>query len=367
MPLVEEVKGYEFKGRTPAGRCIVEEHGNEGKLSVWVQDLKPQVKYGVFLIFAKEREYIGFPMGSIEVGEKGKGELKCDIAEVSGFAIKDVTAAAIIATDAAGVVSPLCGYQKEFVTWRFGFKIWEPHVATTRPTVEAKDAVESLPEKIAKPNRNDEDVIKEAPVSPEAIPPSIEERPPPECTENMQSADTVQAETVASADDPVESGICSDECPQAPAGCTSETGLPDNLPPSSHERIVPPLCDATPEPCETRQSILQLLESIFNANTPFKPFAKQKDNLNWVRCAEANQMPLPSDNPHLMSEPFMLTAWADHEHFILGISETNPTQYVIGIPGKYSQDVQPHAQRLGFNQFKSCKNNTGYWLMTVDF
>ena len=66
----------------------------------------------------------------------------------------------------------------------------------------------------------------------------------------------------------------------------------------------------------------------------------------------------------------MLTAWADHEHFILGISESN--QYAIGIAGAYSKEHENHAQRLGFTQFVGLKKDpprtgdNGYWLMIVD-
>ena len=126
MPLAEESKGYDFKGRTPTGRCIVEERGNMGKLSLLVQDLKPQTKYGIYLIFTENRNHVGLCMGPLDVDTKGKAEIRRDITDLHNFALKEIVAVAVIATDsgATGVVSPLCGYKDNVVAWRHGFEVY---------------------------------------------------------------------------------------------------------------------------------------------------------------------------------------------------------------------------------------------------
>jgi len=323
MPLAEEAKGYDFNGRTPAGRCIVEARGTMGKLSLWAQDLKPQTKYGIYLVFVENRRHVGLHMGPLDVDTKGKAEIRRDIAELHSFALKDIVAVAVIATDAIGVVSPLCGYKDKPVTWRHGFVVYTAH--KEEPPMEIPVALMEPPEP------------KELPEEEEATEPPVEEpTEPPELPEEEEATEPPMEEPL----------------PTAPRATR------------------PPATTQTPPP-PTSQNTALLIESIFNANPIFEPFTSQDDNFKWVKCTELAQIPLPPDIPHLMTEPFMQAAWADHEHFILGVSEDN--QYIIGIPGHYTQTNLQQAKQLGFTQFRGTKKDrpkfgdSGYWLMHVSF
>jgi len=344
MPLISEATGYDFKGKTPAGRCILENRSNTGKLSLWVQDLKPETKYSIYIIFAEARQHVGFLMGQLDVDGKGKAEFRRDISsgDVHNFMLKEVVSVAVIATNATGVVSPLCGYNDAQVSWRHTFRVWkkaEPVLAAEELPPElpiSEDSVAAKPEKLHEeliPNPVEEDVV----LPHEAVTP-------------------VHEEVVPINDDEVE---------------------PLFQDPEPVQVISPPLAtrpSTAMSPKNLGQSdTIQLLESIFNANTPCKPFTNQACNVKWVRCNQAEQMPLPSNRPHLMSEPFMLAAWADHEHFILGIAaDCNPPQYVIGIPGTYTPEGNVAAERLGFTEFKCPKKDPpstgddGYWLMSIN-
>ncbi|MCL2287053.1 MAG: DUF6128 domain-containing protein [Firmicutes bacterium] len=280
MPLLNEAKGYDFKGLPPTGRCILEERGNTGKLKMWVQDLRPETKYEIYLVFEQERQHIGLCIGQFDVGTKGRAELRRDILpeDLHNFILKEIVAVAVIAADADSIVSPLCGYRNAQVPWRHNFRVWE------------KDAIA-----------------------------------PPRATKPLSTATF-------------------------------------------------PSCEASepPQSSNSPTDTLQLIEAIFNTNSPIEPLKKQNREIKWARCNSYGQIPLPQDRPHLMSEPFMLTAWADHEHFILGITTDDPAQYVIGIPGIFSPERNTAAKRLGFSQFKSHTKerhrtgDEGYWLMYVD-
>jgi len=339
MPLAEESKGYDFKGRTPAGRCIVEERGNTGKLSLWVQDLKPQVKYEVFLIFAENRRHVGLNAGLLDVDAKGKAEIRRDIAELHTLVLKEIVAVAVIAAGQSGVVSPLCGYRDEQVAWRHGFQIY-------------KAGQSEEPVKQAEP---EPPVIEPDPPVPEPELPAVEPEPliiepePP-----VPEPDIFESEAELPAPEP--EPIIQPELEPEPE---FEPVPPLPSPPRA---ILPTTTELPPPP--TSQNTTMLIESIFNANTSFKPFQNQEDDIKWVRCSELNQMPLPPDLPHLMTEPFMQAAWADHEHFILGVSEAG--QYIIGMAGIYTQENRKQAKQLGFSQFRSAGDG-GYWLMFVDF
>ena len=345
MPLIQEAKGYEFKGRPPTGRCIVEERSNTGKLSVWVQDLMPETKYSIYLIFPQAQQYLGLHMGLLDVDAKGKAEFRQEIEHLHNFALKEMTAVAIVAADAAGMVSPLCGYRSTPVSWRHNFSVWKKEAPATAPpmpapVVEKTQTIEPEPLPV---ETEPQAVLEEPTPVIEAEPPHMEIEPLP-----------IEPEP-------------SVETPSPPPSPPRAAKPPSFAAPSPDTSL------EAPDPHHVRTSTIQLIEAIFNANTPCEPFATQENEINWVRCNRPEQMPLPNDSPHLMSEPFMQAAWADHEHFILGITiGTEPAQYVIGIPGTYTQGNKAIAKRLGFSKFKCMKKDRpgigseGYWLMFVD-
>ncbi|MCL1788698.1 MAG: hypothetical protein FWG38_11990 [Defluviitaleaceae bacterium] len=313
MPLNQDAKGYDFKGRMPAGRCIIEERGDGGKLSVWAQDLKPETAYGVWLVFAHQHEYVGLPMGALDVDPRGKAEFKREICPDSlhNFTLSKVAAVAVLVKDAPGVASPLCGYRGAQVDWQRRFRVWEKEAENEAPT--------------------------EAPTESE----------PPECP-------------------PLESPL-----PEAPPEIPPETPSAET-PPTPPRATKPKGLTAAiaegPKAPEAEPCVAHLVAAIFDANAPCQPFDLPGHPIKWARCHLAEQMPLPSALPHLMNEPFMQAAWADHEHFLLGIGEDG-AQYVIGIPGKSTPTLDATAKSLGFTAFASATpdSNDGYWLMFIDF
>jgi len=186
MPFVNETKGYEFKGRTPAGRCVLESRKGMGKLSVLVQDLKPEVNYGVYLVFAEERRHVGFAMGKFAVNANGKGEFRKDISQESlhNFALAEVVAVAVLDEKAASTASPLCGYKNEAVSWRHSFKIWEkPAPVVPEPAVIEPEPVKNEPVPIVvesePPEMVEEPVLAEPPeLEPPAPFPPLPTTPP---------------------------------------------------------------------------------------------------------------------------------------------------------------------------------------------
>jgi len=107
IPLENEAAGYDFKGRTPAGRCLAENRNGIGKITIWAQDIRPLVRYSVYLIFCDEGKYAGVQIGSLNADEKGKAEIRKDIesAALFGFALSLVGFSEIIA-----YVFPIIGY-----------------------------------------------------------------------------------------------------------------------------------------------------------------------------------------------------------------------------------------------------------------
>ena len=158
MPLMHEASGYEFKGRAPTGRSVVEARAGTGKLSVWVQDLKPETKYGIYIIFAQERRHVGLHVGQLIVDANGKTELRKEIS-FEHFTLNEFVAVAIIATDAQGVVSPLCGYRTEQISWRHSFSVFSKDAPViSKPAAEEPLRIEK-PATIEPPPTIEEEVL----------------------------------------------------------------------------------------------------------------------------------------------------------------------------------------------------------------
>ena len=143
MPMECEATGYGLKGRTPAGRCLVENRYGEGKITIWAQDIRPETRYSIYIIFPDERRFVGVFLGNVNACEKGKIENRQTWDKIMGgkFVLEDFVAVAIVADATDAVISPLCGYRERPVSWRGNFHIAveeeapEPEVTTPEPEV----------------------------------------------------------------------------------------------------------------------------------------------------------------------------------------------------------------------------------------
>jgi len=171
MPMICEAKGYGFKGRQPAGRCIVEGRNQSNKLTVWAQDLKAETVYGAYLLFAEKGRYAGIKIGALSVDEKGKGELRREFTseDLYGFQLTDIAAIAVLAGGTTGAVSPLCGYRDAPFSWRHGFFEFAKPLP---PATESKPP--PIPQSEAPPAEEiSESLVVEAPIE-ESKPPIAE-------------------------------------------------------------------------------------------------------------------------------------------------------------------------------------------------
>ena len=392
MPLESEAAGYDFRGKTPSGRCIVEERGGAGKLTCWVQDLRPEIRYIVNLIFVHGGQHIGVPIGPLDVNEKGKADSRwyIDDSQLGSFDLKTVMAVALIVADASGVVAPLCGYRDKPTAWRRSFIV---HGASVDPEVTPKPehkpepvqpapepapelppepmimhepAPESEPEPVIVYEPEPEPVtVPELPLEKEIKPEPMSSRKHEAVVEPLYETELV-AESVATPDPP----------PPAPAPARKPSGAK----PASRATIAKDFRTALQELNEetlrqspTRQENIQALNDIFAANESVSPFNTQSRETKWVRISLTDSVPLPYNRPRLLESQFVRAAYLAHGHLILGMTtDGTPAQYIIGVPGEYSPDLRPQAKRLGFSQFKSNENeppkrgNNGYWLMFID-
>jgi len=438
--MISEANGYGHKGRRPAGRSIVEERGHNGKLTVWVQDMRTETRYSVFMVFQDGRRYAGVAMGNLAVDEKGKGELRREFEheELGSFILADVVAVAVIAKDSAGVVSPLCGYKDEPVSWRHGFyeysvtakvvnvkheaapvHVETPPVAKVLPSATEVTAVEEVVED--RLLAEEADMLQKKPVAQVAVntPPPMHDFAPEDEMPEKSAAPAVTAKVPESIS--TEPATTTNESPELTTTISME--LPGPITPLATEtpeptttetpRPTPPAVPTSPSPAPqqgytppydpapvtqhtkaTKKEIAesfrmaldqlhadtiqrstpapQSLEELFAIKECVTPFKRQSRKTTWVKFDLSDQVPPPTNKPHLFKDPFIQAALAKHGHLLLGMTVApGAKHYIIGVPDNPTQDSRQKARRLGFTQFKRHddsnpkKDEPGYWLMFI--
>ena len=421
MPLENEAAGYDFKGRTPAGRCIVEIRDGTAKLSVLTQDIRAETRYGVYLIFPENGRYAGVSMGSLNADQKGKAEMRKDIesSALGSFKLDDLAVVAVIdSSNTTTVASPLCGYRDRPISWRGNFYIpsvekdeiknetvhksisTEPQLNVNiteeiipEPEIETVPEAETVPEVEcqSEPEIIPEDNIVEniepdieMDIEPETITvPQVEAVPEVETAQEDVTAPEVETtheietvkETVVAPEDvtaPEPEPEISPPCEDAPCAKKPKSAKPARRAiAQDFFESLNELNNVTLANSPGRTENILAIESIFNSKEFITPFEKQNRKIKWVQLTISDPVPLPNNRPLLLEESFVRAAYANYGHLILGVT-TDGVEYVIGVPGEYTPDMRPHAKRLGFTKFKTNANSTpkpgdlGYWLMFIN-
>lgn len=380
ISMVCEAKGYEYKGKPPAGRCIIEARNGAGKLSVWAQDLKPETLYACFLLFPDGTRYAGVSMGSLPVDVRGKAETRyeCDADNIngSGFSLSACVAVAVMAVRAAEPTATLCGYRDAVISWKRAFyEVGKKAALTALPPVVASPPVETAPAEAPLAAEAEEAVVVDLDVSVTAVP----ETPYNDVETPMASVNETTPDDAAATDLPADMDV-ETQAVFAPnkteeTASSPETIASDSLTEMAHQfhMALERLHGETNAACELTETVEQALTVLFEENIPMHPFRKQNRSVKWVRVAPKDKVPLPLDATGLYDDPFILAAYRQYNHLVLGVTtDTGRRQYILGVPGMYAPEQRPQAVRLGFSQFKCCddtrvaRGEYGYWLMFMN-
>ncbi len=148
----QDNRGYGFRGREPFGRCIIESRGDQGKLWLYAQDLKPQVSYKAYLVSSDSSG--GVLLDSLTVDERGRGELRyafdpSDVAN-TGMPISEFNVVVVLTPVQNDIICPLVGYRDNVVMWKPKFEILNPRpsMAKEEPPNEIIEAGQPASESI---------------------------------------------------------------------------------------------------------------------------------------------------------------------------------------------------------------------------
>jgi len=419
--MISEANGYGNKGRRPAGRSIVEERSHNCKLTVWAQDLRAETLYSIYMLFEDGGRYAGVPMGTLSVDEKGKAEVRREFEheELGSFNLSDIVAVAVMVKGASGIISPLCGYKGDMVTWRHLFYEYKRATAATRHE-ETPARVDAHMQAGVPETPNSTNIVAELPQIPHIsdtppvadMPPVLDSAPTP-TVDTVPIAEVTPATDTASAENNHHKSNITEECPpterRSEPSENHQNSTPDNIPegetpPPLNENTPPlqdewqmsppqnpeePTYDPTPIRQHTqaqkpkseiaksfRQALDQLhadtiqrsappteppphpLEAIFANKKRVTPFQKQSRKTHWIEFNLSDQVPPPTNRPNLFKDSFIKKALEEYGHLILGMT-AGPGQkrYIIGVPDNPSPESRQRARRLGFTQFKRCEES----------
>jgi len=415
MPLACETTGYEYKGKTPAGRCLLESRSGEGKLLLWAQDLKPEALYRVYLIFPEGGTFVGIPLSGLTVKSNGKAELRHSFnpADIEGYGrnIENCSIVAILV--APGTSTPLCGYRDTPIAWRKTFKKLEKAPVEAKPVKESpkppppppvilpdeekykRDEQQAKAENKQKDEPDHKDKITSKPkaeskADDSKAEPKTKQKPEqkakskvvsktmaeitPEELEALTSKGEVitlevtsseqstklHTETESAVNKANKENISKDESPPPEKTEASSEGVreatisPERLPEGPFDYF------------EVKAAFEAEVEEIMRSHTRMYPFRKQKRSVHWARISLDEDLTLPEYANELLNTPFVVKAYRQYSHLLLGkTSDDGPKRYYIGVPSIY----EPADKIIGFRQFKSCENETpvpgdyGYWLI----
>jgi len=374
VALSADAAGYEFKGRKPAGRCVLETQHNTCKILVNVQDLRPMVRYGVYLIFADAQRYAGIHVGTLTVDEKGKADMRreLDTKQLHGYTPQNAAVVAVITTKGNHLESPLSGYPRETVAWRKTFydittqPLPKPAEAESKKNHDAIAPPESPPAAEQPPATEPPPQTTESNSPPiiEEAPPIIEETLPPPETASMPAPEPeplVASITKLEPDDIFE--CKADEVPSA--------AIPPTPPPTIEE---PTDIEFIPEPPRLPRKITPYITTdTFSALRSMTPFSLgDDDGVQWARFTADDCLPAPHGNVGFFDALFVVESYECYAHFILGeVTDREITGYVLGVPGVYDGEAALRAKELGLTEFRCydpippTPGEFGYWLMGI--
>ena len=420
MPLENEADGYGFKGREPAGRCIIENRGGAAKISLWAQDIRPQIKYNTILIFeTNEKKFSGVTVANFFADEKGKAEIRKDIENIFEFSLAEVVAVAVAVENSAAIIAPLCGYRDKKVSWKKDFsravravravpapvfeevssEIMRRHEneknssrAVPAPNVEevstkitqrheneknssgdeeiisSNENNSSHDEKIIPSNENnsssDEKIISSEennfPRDEKIIPSEENNFAHDEKIISSEENNFARDEKIISSE---ENNSARDEkiIPDGEKIHTEAQNASKNKPPRAKKP------KPTKRQMQPSSEILPAIEQIFATKQHFQPFADMNDGNNFASSADKNhetvwtRLTISDAVPLPENSPRLLEepfVRAAYANFehLILGLAADKSHYILGVPCEFSAEFRLTAKRLGFSKFKTPAN-----------
>ncbi len=345
LTLLPDGGDYGHLGHRPVGRCVLEFSGYNLKLTVWIQNLRPGITYRLCLVFFENGEYKGQNIDLFTTDNLGKKRLfnNIDIRQLYDMTPDKLALIAITADFSGTLVTPLVAYKADAPNWKKQFMYLDSQPAMA--------SANEMPEHIQLPEDESEEIAPEMSTAPEPMP-APEQMPNPEPAVMSKPINVLRSEKQQQLLETAKR--LRDELIELARLDGTDDFLPDDF-----------------------EAMSQLDNMFFEASTTstnrsIKPFTKQSKPIQWIRISLTDAKHLPIDYKAFSGNGFVISAYNEYNHFILG-RDTNgfSRQYILGIPGIYSTQRKTYCIKLGFTQFKCCDDISpthgefGYWLKSI--
>lgn len=388
--LREDNPTYAKAGRSALGKCVIERIGRGGRVSIYVQDLKPQVQYRLYLIRSGEdKSYAAF-MGPLEIGAKNRCdarfEFDADDVGGHGFPVEEFDVAAVF-VEGAGNEHEKHAFTTPLVGYKNGYAAFAGNLCF--------EAAETDARKIETPETQIVDNIDINNTAPEET--EFVKSEEPSVNDSQKHVYGINFEQAALPDGSKMEEAAEQQ--EEPTGISfvpfDETRANDDIQRNFRvmaERINRELDELKTISLKTETAgNTNILESaaipatapyienreiftaadVFTHNTPMSPFGADDKETEWVRFSPREcallQMPAMDYETNL----FIAAGHYRFNHLILGKNRSDGAErFILGVPDSYCSEDRRHAEKLGFSSFRACGGENapgayGYWLMHV--
>jgi len=349
--LKEDTHGYGAEGRAPQGRCVIEARGSTGRVSVYVQDLKPMMPYKALLVKRGDDKSYGVSLGSVEVGANRRCEVSFDINTDNvggfGFPVEQYDTVAVIVNDGR-VHIPLSDSRGNDGRWKSNLVMEAPE----RQEPEQEDVVTQAVEIPDPEDKDAESEEAETVVSDDAdaVMPFVSMA---EYKEPVIYEEAVQTEDIP--EEVVEEAEPSNKMVENPHETFKEIIHKLNKELSELAEIAAP----------TEIDALQY-EALENTPSPF-----DGDQSGWKHITMHDFALLPINMFDYEQKAIISAAFYKHGPLIITDAPENAQgKYILGVPGIFSPEDSKGYRQLGFFTFRG-KDGTsgpgaeGYWLKEI--
>ena len=400
VTLKQDRQDYSIDGRKCMGRCVIETRGSMGKLSIYVQGLKPEVIYKLYLIATERDKSKGLPVAIVPVHTKGKGELRFEFnAENVGgsnMSVSDFSAITIIVPSENGVLPVLTGFMEDEISWKNNFVDITKEDSRTISAAEkpANTNIEIETHEIAPVQEHIENIVEQSHTMFQAEP-VIEEEPEIKTEDPIIQTDVsekiMENKTIL---------LYKQKPHQSSKESVEPTEEYNMTPPQLEEQVHSEIKGQNinhgfkeliseydsymknlgKKPFDGLESIvsnelpdhIDELEHVFLNHVKMNPFPNDHKQIKWVRIIHKDLVLLGDKGYYSLNHPLILLSYRRYKHLILGKHIIDgKSKYILGVPDCYSVEYKETATNAGFLEFKYCERSGthhgdyGYWIKDI--
>lgn len=394
--LNEEEKGFGLNGKKPFGNCILEVRNKKGFATINIQDLSSTYDYNIYILFELNENYCAYQLHKLNLENNGKCKMNFNFTPTnisnSNFNFNDILCVLITSNNDENL-TPLVGYKRGKINWKGNctFKDIQKQSnvvdiksnTNEKKVKEEAEILEIAEEKNIKAeeiinldfrrkdpirynydkfifdndakleNKNDSKINNERVISEIILKPNNDILANEACAYEQFKENTSEAygenifkefrKTIKELED---ANILSKDDVSKIMGNDEKHTTKSSIQNNS-------------EVINFINAENNYFEALFKNNKQIQPF-NEETSAQFVEIPINELTFLPIDFMHLIRDIFVISSYYKYNHILLG---KDNSEHILGIAAINEYQQKNRAFKLGFQSFKSCNKNLGYWIM----